>query len=87
MDYYKILGFSTDFLIDMNLSNEDIMGFILDIKVCLDLSMSDGICDKDIFIQSLYKSCEKERSVVIVALLSEMLSPQYIEEYNEKIFC
>ena len=87
MGYYSIFGKVTDFIIDMNISNEIVMGILLDVKVCLDLSTDcDGI-DKNKFSKLLYEVVDEDGFALISVLLDEIYSVNDIEDGNEKIFC
>ena len=87
MKYYNILGAAIDFMIDMNISNEDIMGYILDIKVCLEASKNDSGIDVDKFAQLLYETGGVENMPLTSILLDRVVYSSNKEGIDEKIFC
>ncbi len=55
-DYYFIIGSITDCLIDKDISNEDMVGVIIDMKIIYSIITDQCDFNYQIFIESVYNS-------------------------------
>ena len=85
MDYHKILGRITNFLIDLNLSNEEIMGYILDFKVCWNDLMERSALNRLSLMQAMF-DINDDKDVFILSLLADRIYEESYRDYSETIF-
>ena len=55
-DYYFVIGSITDYLIDKDISNEDMVGVIIDMKIIYSIITDQCGFNYQFFIESVYNS-------------------------------
>lgn len=87
MDYYRTIGMVTDYLLDLDMPNEELIGYVLDIKVCWDILNEKSMLDKYSLAQALFE-IRQDKDMHIVSLLSEKIcNINSYKEENEEVFC
>jgi len=87
LDYYRTIGMVTDYLLDLDMPNEELIGYVLDIKVCWDILNEKSMLDKYSLAQALFE-IRQDKDMHIVSLLSEKIcNINSYKEENEEVFC